>query len=226
MLNRQQRPTLAATLEKGLQPLDLEAVLRHQAAGAQVLDVRDATEWAGAHLVGSLDIGLGGQFATWAGTLLDRDRPIVLIAEPGRESEAATRLGRIGFDHVLGYLAGGMQALAARPERVRTAERWTAMALAEVLASPDAPTLLDVRNDGERQAKRIAGSLHIPLAKLQSRRGEIPTDRPIVVHCAGGYRSMIAASMLEREGFISVSDLVGGIGAWEKSALPIESDPA
>jgi rhodanese-related sulfurtransferase len=98
MLNRQERPTLGSTLEKALRPLDLETVLQRQRDGAYVVDVRDPNEWAEAHLAGSIDIGLGGQFATWAGTLLERDRPIVLVAEPGRETEAATRLGRIGFD--------------------------------------------------------------------------------------------------------------------------------
>jgi hydroxyacylglutathione hydrolase len=225
MLNRQERPTLAETLDRVLSPLSLTEVLAYQEAGAQVLDVRDPTEWAGAHLPGSIDIGLGGQFATWAGTLLDRDIPIVLIAEPGREAEATTRLGRIGFDHVLGYLDGGMQALDGLPDRVRSLERWTAVALAEALESPSAPVVLDIRNDGERRAKRIEGSLHIPLAKLESRLGEVPRGRQVVVHCASGYRSMMAASILERAGLV-VSDLVGGINAWEKSALPVAAEPA
>jgi rhodanese-related sulfurtransferase len=226
MLNRQERPLLAETLQKVLSPLSLTEVLAQGAAGAQVLDVRDPTEWAGAHLPGSINIGLGGQFATWSGTLLDHDIPIVIIAEPGRETEAATRLGRIGFDHVLGYLDGGMQALEGMPDRVQALERWTAVALSEGLESPDAPVVLDVRNDGERRTKHIAGSLHIPLAKLESRLAEVPRRRPVVVYCGSGYRSMMAASILERDGYEAVSDLVGGISAWEKSALPVTAEPA
>lgn len=226
MLNRQERPLLAETLQKVLSPMSLTEVLAQRAAGAQVLDVRDPTEWAGAHLPGSINIGLGGQFATWSGTLLDHDIPIVIIAEPGRETEAATRLGRIGFDHVLGYLDGGMQALDGMPDRVQSLERWTAVALSESLESPDAPLVLDVRNDGEWRTKHIAGSLHIPLAKLESRRAEVPRGRPVVVYCGSGYRSMMAASILERDGLEAVSDLVGGISAWEKSALPVTAEPA
>jgi rhodanese-related sulfurtransferase len=102
MLNRRERPTLEAALAQELQPLALEAVLRLRHTGAQVLDVRDPADFEGAHLAGSINVGLGGAYATWAGTILERETPIVLIAEPGRETEAAMRLGRIGFDSVAG----------------------------------------------------------------------------------------------------------------------------
>src|SRR5690349_21069693 len=101
-----------------LKPLSLPMVRNMMKGGAHALDVRDPAEFAQGHLLGSLNIGLGGQYATWAGTLLDRERPIVIVAAPGRESEALTRLGRIGFDEVAGYLEGGMQALEKRPELI------------------------------------------------------------------------------------------------------------
>src|ERR1700730_14160011 len=110
ILNTRERPTLDSALQHALQPVELSEVLEMGDAGAQILDVRDATEFAKGHMAGSINIGLGGQYATWAGTLLDRTKPIVIIAEPGREQEAALRLGRIRFDHVKGYLRGGMQA--------------------------------------------------------------------------------------------------------------------
>src|SRR5206468_9716585 len=110
-------------------------VLEMGDAGAQILDVRDPAEYAKGHLAGSINIGLGGQYATWAGTVLDRVRPIVIIAEPGREGEAALRLGRIGFDHVKGYLRDGMQALADRQDLVWSTERVSQATLAEELAS-------------------------------------------------------------------------------------------
>ncbi len=221
ILNTKERPTLDATLKEVLQPLGLEEVLRLRNAGAQILDARDPAEYAGAHLVDSLNIGLGGQYASWAGTLLDRDRPIVIVADPGREAEAAMRLGRIGFDHVAGYLAGGMAALDARPDLLRRTERMDAATLAEHLASAAAPLVLDVRTDAERRAERIPGSVHIPLARLGEQLADLPREgRPIVVHCATGYRSSIAASLLEQRGFAGVSDLVGGIAAWKASRLP------
>src|SRR6202000_186186 len=108
------------------QPLHPEQVLTMGNAGTQFLDVRDAAEYAKGHLAGSINIGLGGQYATWAGTLLDRTHPIVLIVEPDREQEAALRLGRIAFDHVRGYLDAGMAALGSRPDLVWPTERVTA----------------------------------------------------------------------------------------------------
>jgi glyoxylase-like metal-dependent hydrolase (beta-lactamase superfamily II)/rhodanese-related sulfurtransferase len=215
MLNRRERPSLESSLEKSLRPLDLEASLAMQQQGAQILDVRDAADFAGAHLLGSTNIGLGGQFATWCGTLLRRDRPIVVIAEPGRESEAAVRLGRIGFDHLAGYLQGGMQALQSRPDLLRHTERITAQALAERLNGDNPPQILDVRTEGEWAHKRIVGSVHIPLHQMAARLAEVPRNSHFVVHCAGGYRSMIAASILEQHGFTNMSDLVGGYAAWD-----------
>lgn len=217
MLNRRERPTLGESLERGLKPLGLHEVLRLQNAGAQVLDVRDPADFEGAHVVDSLNIGLGGKFATWAGTLLDRERPIVIIAEPGHEQEAAIRLGRIGFDQVAGYLGGGMQALDGCPGLVRRTERITAPTLAERLASAEPPIVLDVRTAHEWQADHIDGSLNIPLHHLAERVHEVPRGRPLVVHCQTGYRSSIAVSLLRHHGVHEVADLVGGIAAWQKT---------
>ena len=131
ILNTRERGTLESNLERVLKPVGLEEVIRLGDAGEQLLDVRDAGEFAKGHLAGSINIGLGGQYATWAGTLLDRVRPIVIIAEPGREEDAALRLGRIGFDHVRGYLDGGMAALAERPDLVWPTERVSAAMVEE-----------------------------------------------------------------------------------------------
>ena len=182
--------------------------------------MRDPADFEGAHLAGSINIGLGGSYATWAGTLLERDKPIVLIAEPGRELEAATRLGRIGFDAVAGYLDGGMQALETHPELVRRTERLTVATLAEQLATAAPPVVLDVRTPREWHSKHIAGSLNVPLNQLPGRLQEVPRQAPLVLHCQSGYRSAIAASLLERHG-ITCADLVGGFAAWEASQLAV-----
>ncbi|HTD46374.1 MAG TPA: MBL fold metallo-hydrolase [bacterium] len=221
ILNASERPTLEATLARVLRPVTLEELLRLREEGAQVLDTRDPADFAGAHVMGSINIGLGGQFASWAGTLLDRAAPIVIIAGSGREQESALRLGRIGFDHIAGYLDGGMGAVDARPDLVGRVPRVTAPTLAEQLASPDPPIVLDVRTDAERKAASIAGSRHIPLQHLPERLREVPHGpRTIVVHCASGYRSSIAASVLQHYGVGEVTDLVGGISAWRASQLP------
>jgi rhodanese-related sulfurtransferase/glyoxylase-like metal-dependent hydrolase (beta-lactamase superfamily II) len=219
ILNTRERTTLDKNLEQVLHPIDLAEVFQIADAGAQLLDVREATEYAKGHLAGSINIGLGGQYATWAGTLLDRTKPIVIIAEPGREQEAAVRLGRIGFDHVKGYLAGGMQALAGKPDLLRLTERIIAPMLAEELASGDPPLLLDVRNPREWAARHIDGSVNIPLNHLQERIAEIPRDRRIAVHCAGGYRSSIAASILHQQGITNLIEMAGGLAAWDAASL-------
>ena len=134
--------------------------------------------------------------------MLDPERPIVLIAEPGRELEAATRLGRIGFDTVAGYLAGGMQALADRPALIDRVERITAGSLAERLAAAEPPLVIDVRAPGEWQrASTSTAAVNVPLSRLPERMATLPREQPIVVHCASGYRSAIAASLLQRDGY-------------------------
>lgn len=221
VLNAREHALLDKNLEKVLQPLDLEEVLRMGHSGTQLLDVRDPAEYSKAHLAGSANIGLGGQYATWAGTVLDRARPIVIIAEPGREQEAALRLGRIGFDEVKGYLAGGMEALAARPDLVRRTERISAPSLAEECASADPPFLLDVRSPREWAVKHIDGSVNLPLNHLQERIAEIPRERRIAIYCAGGYRSSIGASILHQHGTTHLVELAGGLAAWEAASLPV-----
>jgi rhodanese-related sulfurtransferase/glyoxylase-like metal-dependent hydrolase (beta-lactamase superfamily II) len=221
ILNTREHATLERNLEQVLHSVDLDEVLAMGDAGAQLLDVRDAAEYAKAHVAGSINVGLGGQFATWAGTVLDRGKPIVIIAEPGREQEAALRLGRIGFDHVKGYLQGGMAALAGRPDLVWPTERISAPMVAEELASADPPLLLDVRNPREWAAKHIEGSVNVPLNHLQERINEIPRDRRIAVHCAGGYRSSIAVSILHQYGITQLTEMAGGLAAWDAASLTL-----
>jgi hydroxyacylglutathione hydrolase len=223
ILNTRERVTLDQSLEQSLHPIDLDEVLRMGDAGAQILDVRDPAEYAIGHLAGSINIGLGGQYATWAGTILDREKPIVIIAEPGREQEAALRLGRIGFDHVKGYVDGGMAGLAHRPDLVWPTVRLAAPMIAEELSSPDKPMVLDIRNPREFATQHIAGGVNVPLNHLQERIAEIPRDRKIVVHCAGGYRSSMAASILAQHGITNVIEMAGGIAAWNAAKLPVES---
>ena len=226
VLNSKERPTLDATLARELNPLPLDRALALQAEGAQVLDTRDPGEFAAAHLAGSINIGLGGQYATWAGTMLAHDRPIVIVADPGREVESAIRLGRIGFDQVAGYLRDGLRSLEARPDLTATTERVSAPLAAQRLAGADPPLAVDVRAPRERDAKRIDGSISIPLNHLSERLGELPHNRPLLVFCAGGYRSSIAASLLQQQGFAGVSEIAGGLAAWEAAKLPVAAQEA
>jgi hydroxyacylglutathione hydrolase len=222
VLNSKERPTLDEALARELNPMTLELVLALQRTGGQILDTRDPVEFASAHLAGSINIGLGGQYATWAGTVLDRERPIVIIADPGREQESAVRLGRIGFDHIVGFLQEGLRSLEARPDLTATTERVSAPLAAEQLAAGE-PIVVDVRAPREREQKHVAGSVHLPLNHLADRMADLPRDRPILVYCAGGYRSSIAASLLKRRGFPHVGEIAGGIAAWEAAHLPLVS---
>ena len=217
VLNAREHDTLDEALARELRPLSLAELLELLDHGAQLLDAREAAEFEGAHLRGAFNIGLGGSYATWCGTILDQERPLVLIAEPGREVEAAIRLGRIGFENVEGYLEGGMQQLEQMPELVGRTERVTAAALAEQLASPAPPTLIDVRTSREWEESHIERARNVPLAQLAEHLDEIPADTELVVYCATGYRSAIASSLLRRAARHGVTDLVGGLGAWEST---------
>jgi glyoxylase-like metal-dependent hydrolase (beta-lactamase superfamily II)/rhodanese-related sulfurtransferase len=223
ILNTRERPTLDQTLLDVLQPLTLDEVLDLAVANAQLLDVRDAAACAKGHLTGAINIGLGGQFATWAGTILDSGRPIVLIAEPGSEHEATLRLGRIGFDNIKGYLQHGMEALAHRQNLLQSTQRVSAPMLAEELSTPQPPLVLDIRTAQEWSESHLPGSLNIPLSQLQQRLAELPSDRRIAVHCAGGYRSSIASSLLHQHGITNLIELAGGITAWNASHLATHS---
>ena len=222
--NRQERPDLEATLRTSLKPLSVDEVVRLKNQGAEVIDVREAADFEGAHLAGSINIGLKGKYATWCGSILSHDRPIVVVADPGSEEEAVMRLGRIGFDNVAGYLRDGMAALESRPELIRVISRITAPALAEQLAESTKPFILDVRSEKEWQSGHLACSHNIPLTHLRERMTEVPQDGAVVVHCEGGYRSAIGTSLLAEAGRTNVSDLVGGIKAWIASKLPTETD--
>jgi rhodanese-related sulfurtransferase len=228
ILNRQERASLEESMATALKGLSLADVLSLQTSGGQILDVRDGLDFEGGHLKGALNNALSGKYATWAGSMLAHDRPIVVIAGEGGEEEAVMRLGRIGFDNVGGYLTGGMSALSNRDDLVERTARITAPALAEWLSGTrtdlgHAPTVVDVRSEAEYAGGHIAGSSNIPLTHLAARIGEIPADRPVAVHCEGGYRSAIAASLLQQLGRPDVHDLVGGYKAWLTSRLPASS---
>jgi hydroxyacylglutathione hydrolase len=202
-------------------PMSLDEVLAARDRGAVLLDVRTNAEFAAGHLVGSVNVGLDGRFAEYVGTVVDPDTEIVVIADPGTAAEAKLRLARIGFDRVIGTLEGPESALVTRPEVATRSSRLTAAELSRRLDDTEGLQVVDLRNQGERITGSLPGAAHIPLAALRSRVGELDLDRPILVHCAGGYRSSIAASWLEAQGATDVSDLLGGFGAWADAGQPV-----
>jgi glyoxylase-like metal-dependent hydrolase (beta-lactamase superfamily II)/rhodanese-related sulfurtransferase len=213
--NREARPLLDE--EHPPPPLSVEDMLGLQSMGAVVIDTRDAADFAAGHLRGSINVGLGGRFAEYAGDVVDPSLPIVLVTEPGSEQEAKVRLARIGLDRVEGALADALGGFADHPEAVDGGSRLSAAELRQRREAVEGVQLVDVRNPNETEDGTIPGAALIPIARLAQRLGELDPNRPVVAYCASGYRSSTAASVLRAAGFTDVSDLLGGYGAWAQS---------
>ncbi len=195
-----------------LSPTDMRAALD---GGIRVLDARCVEDFAAGHLRGSVNVGFDGRFAETGGMVAEVGEKIALVTYPGDEQLAAMRLARIGADNAVGYLTVDREGEfpAALSDLVQTAPRVTAAELDQLVAE-DAVTLIDIRNPAEVERGMMPGALHIPLAQLRARLAEVPTDKAIVVYCAGGWRSSVAASLLRANGFHDVSDLAGGYTGW------------
>ena len=195
--------------------LELDQAL---ADGAVLIDTRQATDFAAGHLIGSVNVGLDGRFAEYAGSVVEPHSPIVLVCEEEAEREAVTRLARIGFDNVIGFLQQPHQVMAEHPERTEHASRLTVDQLQDIMANVPDVQLVDIRNPGELSVGVISPAKMLPLGSLMRQLGELDPSRPTVVYCAGGYRSSAGASLLRTHGFADVSDLLGGYAAWEAIA--------
>ncbi len=212
VLNRKERPLLdeAATPPA----LALQEVMDLVSEGAALVDARSAEDFARGHVVGAVNVGLEGRFAEYTGSVIGSDVDIVLVTDHGFEREAKNRLGRIGFDRVVGHLANPIESMIANPESVERSSRLTARDVAQRCDAGAPLQLVDVRNPGEVALGSIAGAAAIPVSQLGDVPATLDPDAPTVVFCAGGYRSSIAASLLRRSGFTDVSDIIGGYTAW------------
>ncbi|MBB1253848.1 MBL fold metallo-hydrolase [Streptomyces sp. OF3] len=197
-------------------PLGVEEFAARRAAGAVVLDARTPQDFAAGHLRGAVNVPADGRFAEQVGTVLAPTDELLVVAPQNREREIFTRLARVGFDRFAGYLRDPDDHLAAfGDDEVTPASRVTATDLRAALDGERPPLVIDVRGCAERGAAGyLDAAVHIPLGELPGRLGEIADDRPVVVHCAGGHRSSIAASLLRHRGLADVSDLLGGYAAW------------
>jgi hydroxyacylglutathione hydrolase len=190
--------------------------------GVMALDVRPGDEFAAGHVPGSVNIPLSGQFASWAGTLLGLSAGPVLIADSEEQlSDARLRLARVGIEHVRGFLEGGVAGWKQEGFSPGLISQITASVLNRDLSAKQAQ-LLDVRRESEWQAGHIEGAAWWPLGNFRVSPPEIDHNAPLAVHCQGGYRSMIACSLLQRAGFRNVTNVVGGIAAWQQEGLAIE----
>ena len=190
------------------------------AASALVLDVRAPEDFAAGHVPNSIFIGLDGNFAPWVGELIvDVQQPILLVAPEGREEEAVTRLARVGFDQTLGFLQGGISAWKAAGKALESVHSISAAQFESEHAS-NRDRVFDVRKPGEYQSEHIEGAHHAPLSSLNQHLAEFPHASPFYVHCAGGYRSMIASSMLKARGIHNMIDVQGGYAAISETQIP------
>ena len=178
--------------------------------GAMLLDGRDPEIFAHGHLAGSINVGLQGRYAEFAGSMFTSDVDIVLVVDEGFELEAKNRLARIGFDRVVGFLSDPPAVMAAHPDRTAVASRLTGTQFRGRQAAVAGLQLVDVRNPGEVALGALDGSISIPVGQIPARLEELDADAPTVVYCAGGYRSSVAASRLRQAGFTDVSDIIGG----------------
>lgn len=210
-LNKQDRPV--RELDAAATALSDEQVAAALADGALVLDARPAAEYSAGHLRGSVSVPADGRMAETVGMVVSPDRRVVLLAANGDEQQAATRLARIGFDQVVGYVPDPEGYLVRNADRVERASRLTAAAAESALRDNDVQ-LVDLRNAGELSIGAVPGAVHIPLPELTARLGELDPARPVLLYCAGGWRSAVGASVLRAHGFTDVSDLLGGYGAW------------
>lgn len=216
LLNRERRSVM--TLPVRPAELAPAKALDLQTAGGRILDARDPIDFAHSHLPAAINVGLDGRFAETAGMIFDPADGLIVIAPEGRQNEAAMRLGRVGLDHVLGYIDPRRVATELADQLI-PASRIAAEDLDSVCTTTGA-TIVDVRNPGERAAGAIPESVHVPLAELPRRMDEVPRDRPAVIHCGSGWRSSVAASLLAANGRDNVSDVLGGYQAWQAIQHP------
>ncbi|HEV8631631.1 MAG TPA: rhodanese-like domain-containing protein [Thermoanaerobaculia bacterium] len=190
-----------------------------------VIDLRDQLAFGGGHVPGALGIGIrGGSLSTWAAWVVPYDRPLLLVAGDDEDVDPAARaLVRVGLDGLAGYLAGGMERWLERGLPLATLPQVSVGELAQRLADAGAPTLLDVRADGEWGQGHVRGARHLVGGEVAERPGDVPAG-PLAVMCGGGYRSTVVASLLQRQGRRDIVNVTGGMGAWKRAGLPVESD--
>ncbi len=221
-LNKKGYGSIDEVLQRGTRPLtpeEFEEMVEN--TGALMLDTRSPQEFAAGHIPNSIFIGLDGNFAPWVGALIpDLQQPIVVIAPEGREEEAVTRLARVGYDNTLGYLKGGIEAWKAAGKELDRVESIPAEELERRFAQKLDGTLLDVRRPTEFLAQHVVGAVNFPLDYINRNMHRLQREGKYYIHCAGGYRSMITASILKSRGFHHVVDIQGGWKAIEQTDLP------
>jgi rhodanese-related sulfurtransferase len=204
-----------------LSPAEVDQLSR---AGHLILDLRPAAAYGNGHVPAAINIGLGGQFASWAGTLIAHETPIVLVADDDAAvDEAVTRLARVGIESVKGFLGGGMYAWDQAGLTTATTPQMPVDELRLCIQENSGLQILDVRRPAEHKAGHVPGAINIPLAHLEQDIGRLDSTRPTAVICASGYRSSAATCILERHAVGQIFNVVGGTNGWINAGYPVES---
>ncbi|MFL5764602.1 MAG: rhodanese-like domain-containing protein [Bacteroidia bacterium] len=218
-LNKEGYGSIDEIMQKNTKALNVAAFEAEIAKGALVLDVRTPDDFEKGFVPGAVNIGLNGQYAPWVGALLDPSVPLVLITDTGKESEAVLRLARVGFENVSGYLEGGITAWKNAGKTVDTIESIAAPDFVKNIASEE--VILDVRKPGEVESGILENAQHICLSNLQKELSSLDKNKHYTIHCAGGYRSMMAASIMKREGFSHITNVLGGMGKIKETGVKL-----
>jgi hydroxyacylglutathione hydrolase len=221
-MNRDGYESIDDVLERGHQALSAEAFeAKANNTGALLLDTRRASEFAKGFIPNSINIGMDGSFAPWVGALIpDLRQNLLIITEPGKEEEVVTRLARVGYDHTIGYLNGGFETWAKSGKEIDTVESIDADEFSDRFHAGDLQ-IIDVRKPEEFKSGHIRDARNLPLDYINDLMAEFPKDKTLYIHCAGGYRSMVAASILKSRGIDDVVNIDGGFGAVEKTEVPV-----
>jgi hydroxyacylglutathione hydrolase len=224
-LNKEGYESLDRVLKRGSHALSADAFeAAVNETGALVLDVRDAVDFAKGFIPNAINIGLNGQFAPWVGALIpDMTQPIALVTPEGLEQETILRLARVGYDHCIGYLNGGFDTWKNSGKEVDTIESISAEAFAAKWQA-NQTRVVDVRKPVEFTSEHVEGAENLPLDNLNDYLAELSRDQPVYIHCAGGYRSMVANSILKARGFDNVVNVEGGLAAIKKTNVPVVSE--
>ncbi|MBL6447005.1 MBL fold metallo-hydrolase [Fulvivirga sp. 29W222] len=218
-INKKGYDSIDSIMDKNKAALELNEFKKLIAEGALVLDTRIPDDFEKGFINGAVNIGLNGQYAVWVGTLININQPLVLIVEPGMENDAVLRLARVGYEKVKGYLKGGLESWDEELEKINSIN---SSDVAERLQKGD--TLIDIRKPGEFNTAHIKGAQFITLSDMPGNLKSLNKEKNYIVHCAGGYRSMIATSIMKKEGFKNPINVYGGFGAIKDTGVEIESE--
>lgn len=224
MINKNGYDSIEEVMKRNTKALSADEVKSLLTNGAIILDTRTPDDFEKGFIPNAINIGLNGSYAQWLGTVVSIDTPLIVVADEGKAEESISRAARVGYENIKGYLKGGMKSWTDAGNKTETINSISAQEFAERIKSGE-ETILDVRKPGEWEGGHVVGAEHVCLSKFPAAIDSLDKNKTYLVHCAGGYRSMIAASMMKAKGFDKLINIYGGFGKIKETSVPIESSP-